>query len=299
MHTRHPSVVALLEAEATDQPFVAIRRRARAVVATAFALGWEGPPFELDDLASLRGLTVAMSRDLAPDQDACVMPSRVLVNANKPRVRQRYSVAHEVAHTLFPDYEAELRRAGQLWRREGDNTELEALCQAAASEFIMPRDAFVAAAARSGSTISGVIAISRQFDASPEAAARRLAETTRDDMATVVVRPIDPTTGDWLACAPSDAHAPFAPLAVSLVVPSSTGEPMAGGRRVPPPMKCVAEKAWKRVRLAGCTIMIQKSDAEDWTCVGLPGVWCAEAVTLPLVSTSPGQVICLLTRPQS
>src|SRR5581483_2484266 len=110
MSSRHPSVVALLQSSAEKDPAEAIRVRARELVSYARSLGWEGPPFSMLELASLRQLKVDEEAELKGDQDACVVPGRVLLNRRKPSVRQRYSLAHEIVHTLFPDYEQEVHR---------------------------------------------------------------------------------------------------------------------------------------------------------------------------------------------
>ena len=56
---RHPSVRALLEAVGTTtNPDEAMRVRAQALVDRASCLGWAGPPFDLELLASLAGYRV-------------------------------------------------------------------------------------------------------------------------------------------------------------------------------------------------------------------------------------------------
>src|SRR5690348_3385902 len=121
MELHHPSVEALLETVGHSlSPEDAIRSRARSLVdEVRETLGWEGPPFDPRALASYRGLKVRRSyHGFTAKQDACITPGLVAVNGNKPTRRQRYSIAHEVIHTLFPDYEVELRRVGMFWRQE-------------------------------------------------------------------------------------------------------------------------------------------------------------------------------------
>lgn len=294
----HPSIRALLEADGGDDPFAAIRRRARAVVTEALALGWEGPPFDMTELASFRGLSVSESTGLANDQDACVTPGHVLVNAGKHRVRRRYSVAHEVGHTLFPDYEEELRRAGTLWRRDGDESEFERLCQAAAAEFLMPLGAFEAAVRSRGRTLAGVVTLADDFDASLEAAARRIVETAEDPMAAVLLRPRDAGSGAWLDVRPGDGHSPYAPLGVAYVCANDAcgGLQISAGTRPPP--QGAAERAWKRVRRdRRRTITIERRAGETWTQhAGVAGPWSSEAVALPLGVAVPHEVLCLIRR---
>lgn len=290
----HPSVRALLEAEAEEDPFVAIRRRARALVAQAMELGWEGPPFDMTELASLRGLEVCPSSGFADDQDACVVPGRVLVNARKHPVRQRYSVAHEVGHTLFPDYEEELRRHGRLWRREGDDSDFERLCQAAGAEFLMPLDAFLTGVRKHGHGLDGVLQLAGSFDASIEAAARRRVETSDSAMAVLFLRPRDPVTGEWVQVGDAYGHSPCLPLEVSLVCTNSGSSSFRHAQGVAPPKGGAADRAWKRVTLARGRVVIQQYALENWSHVGVPGSWTSEAVTLPKGSAVPHEVLCLV-----
>ncbi|MHB8837785.1 MAG: ImmA/IrrE family metallo-endopeptidase [Gemmatimonadaceae bacterium] len=227
------------------------------------------------------------------------MLQHILVNAAKPRRRQRYSVAHEIGHTLFPDYEEELRRVGRLYRRNGDDTELERLCQAAAAEILMPLDSFVKSTkALSGRTIGGVFALSDLFDVSTEAVTRRVVETSDEPMVAVLVRPRDASTGEWIEVRRGDGHAPFAALGVASVfgVAHVRSDPL-NLRGAAPPKGSAAERAWKRVALAHGAVRIEVRDAESWQHVGIAGSWHCEAVALPKASRAPREVLCLMRQP--
>lgn len=293
----HPSICALLDDEGINDPFIAIRKRARAVVTQAQAMGWQGPPFDVSEVASMRGLKVEKTFDFADDLDACVMPGKILLNARKPEVRQRYSVAHEVGHTLFPDYEAMLGRTGKLWRRHSDETEeFERLCQAAAAEILLPYDAFQAALLQYGRTIAGIIRTSIGFEASIEATARRMVETADYAMAVIYVRPFDRDTGDWLHVERRDGHWASAGLKIAMVCANEQSQDFAKALRTIPPADCTAVKAWKRVALARGAIITYAADAEDWEHVGVIGKWSSESVTLPRGSGVPNEVLCVLQR---
>lgn len=293
----HPSVRQLLASTGSGDPASAIRERARALVRDATALGWQGPPFSMFELASARGLKVVQAADLTDDQDACVVPGRVFLNQRKPAVRQRYSLAHEIAHTLFPDYEVELHRAGRLWRRDGDDSEVERLCQVGAAELLFPLHPFLDAIARCGGTsLSTVFALATEFDASLEAGARRMVETGNAPIAMLVLRPLDDATGGWFAFSPGDSHAPHAHLAVwSAALGSQLGSTTVPHRACPP-KGSAAERAWKAVVHARSRVVITQRRDESWGHAGLPGHWLAEAVTLPRGSKVPREVLCLLRR---
>jgi hypothetical protein len=184
----------------------------------------------------------------------------VLVNANKPKVRQRYSVAHEIAHTLFPDYAETVRRVGRLWRREGDNSEFERLCQVGAAELLFPLAALVSAVGERGRGVRGVVRLAVQFDASVEATARRLVETAVEPMLAIFLRPFDPNTGSWLEVNANDGHFAFAPIGISLLC---ANDPIDVKRRARAPKRSAAERAWKRVALAKGDTVIYDGRGED------------------------------------
>lgn len=286
----------MLEHDGGTDPVAAIRRRARELVATATALGWEGPPFDVAELASLRGLSVSYNSELRVDQDACVMPGLVLLNPAKPRVRQRYSLAHEVVHTLFPDYAAELKRAGRLWRRDGDESEFEQLCQVAGAELIMPLAPFLDGVEREGRDLVAVLRLADAFEASTEATARRLVETETSEAIGLLVKPIDRASGEWIEVDPRTNHTPYASLAVF----SSWTSEACGGIRInrgaTPPGKGAAERAWKRVSLRQGRVYVERRATEDWAHAAVPGTWESEALTLPKAAGVPREVLCLMRR---
>ena len=296
MRQVHPSVVALLAAQQATDPADAIRGRARQLVAEATALGWSGPPFDLSQLASLRRLKVTVSNDLADDQDACVMPGHILLNSRKAGVRRRYSLAHEIAHTLFPDYEAEVRRAGRLWRRDGDDSQVEWLCQVAASELLFPLDAFRSAISAAGLTLLGVMETATSFDASMEAAIRRTVETATDPVAGFIVRPIDANSGEWLTVSSRDDYSPYQPLAVAMVCCNDASAMLRLARGAAPPKNGAAERAWKSANIARRQPEIRSVRRESWVHIGASEAWDTEAITLPRGNAVPREILCFARR---
>lgn len=133
----HPSVVRLARGE---DPIEVITRRAREIALEAMDDGWTGPPFDPIELADRLGVPLSARADI---RDARTVPAggetvRIEYNPNRPAARVRYSLAHELAHTLFPDCHEQVRY--RLARPEitGDEWQLEALCNLAAAEFLMP-----------------------------------------------------------------------------------------------------------------------------------------------------------------
>lgn len=122
-----------------SDPVEAIIRRARDVVLTAMDNGWTGPPFDPIALGLFLHVRVIPRGDI---QDARTVPSEgsfcIEYNPSRPRGRVRYSIAHEIAHTLFPDCSEKVRYRAARKEIKGDEWQLEALCNIAAAEFLLP-----------------------------------------------------------------------------------------------------------------------------------------------------------------
>ena len=131
----HPSVRRLAGAE---DPISVIERRARDLVLKAKDQGWQGPPFNPIGIADLLGISVEANADVRDARIALIEGKlRIEFNPTQPRERVRFSIAHEVAHAIFPDVATQVRhRAGPKDRP--DEWQLEMLCNLAAAEFVMP-----------------------------------------------------------------------------------------------------------------------------------------------------------------
>src|SRR5690606_15016956 len=97
-------------------------------------------------LADLLGIETTPRHDV---EDARTVPVgrsgfRIEFNPTRPRGRLRYSIAHEIAHTLFPDCAEQVRNRVSRTDMLDDEWQLEALCNVAAAEFLMPIGSFPA-----------------------------------------------------------------------------------------------------------------------------------------------------------
>ena len=129
------SVLGLAKGE---DPIAVIERKARDLVLRARDAGWRGPPFNPTAIADLLNISVEANANVA---DAQIIPTdaglRIQFNPTQARERVRFSIAHELAHTLFPDVADEVRHRGGT-HRDLDEWQLEILCNLAAAEFVMP-----------------------------------------------------------------------------------------------------------------------------------------------------------------
>ncbi len=137
--------------------------------------GWTGPPFDPLALAKWREMHAEARGDI-PDARTVPMPDGSLLlqyNPTRPRGRLRFSIAHEIAHSLFPDCAEEIRHRDGGPASSKDNWQLEVLCNIGAAELLMPLGSF---SQLSGHELSmnAVNDLRKKFDVSVEACLIRL-----------------------------------------------------------------------------------------------------------------------------
>lgn len=137
----HPSVRAISK---NADPVEVVLRRAQDLTLEAIEKGWQGPPFDAFELAKLCGIQVIAREDVG-EARLMLGPTRKLeihYNPLKPKARVKFSVAHEVAHTLFPDCAEGVRFRGARFAEREDEWQLEILCNLAAGDLLMPIGSF-------------------------------------------------------------------------------------------------------------------------------------------------------------
>src|SRR5947209_3764841 len=100
------------------------------------------------------------------------------VNRDRPETRQRFSIAHEISHTFFPEYHTKhwCRSDGRFRQRNNPDDHLEFLCDTAAAELLLPRPWFPEDAA-TVTTGAGLLSLAQKYGVSRDATLRRFAET--------------------------------------------------------------------------------------------------------------------------
>ena len=159
---------SVIKALGSDSPVEYITRKARHVVLTAIEDGWTGPPYDPLQLAELLNI------DLLPTEEVVDARTRaaegkfqIEFNPMRPTARLRFSVAHEIGHTLFPDCAYAIRNRATHEQMQGDEWQLEMLCNVAAAEVLMPigslptADEFVP-------TVDSVLQYRRRYQALPK-----------------------------------------------------------------------------------------------------------------------------------
>jgi O-acetyl-ADP-ribose deacetylase (regulator of RNase III) len=240
---------------AGDQdPVALIERKARDLVLNARDAGWQGPPFNPLAIARLLNISAEANGDVIDArtvEDAKGL--RIQFNPTQPRERLRFSIAHEIAHALFPDVGEQPRHRGGN-RDTPDDWQLEMLCNLAAAEFVMPtgslppRDRLP--------RIEELIKECRQFDVSVEAFLIRVTKVTNKPVIMFCASPITTTSKSI-------------EYRIDYTVPSSTAPDLYMAGQMIPPGSAVY----------GCTaIGYSDNSVENWLghdgltieCVGIP-----------------------------
>lgn len=131
----NPSVKSL--AKGSD-PIETIQEAARSLVLKAKENGWSGPPFNPIFIAEMMNVRVEANSNIS---DARLFETdhgpTIEFNPRQPRERVRFSIAHEIAHLLFPDWAEQVRNRGGSASSQ-DEWQLEMLCNLVASELVLP-----------------------------------------------------------------------------------------------------------------------------------------------------------------
>ena len=165
---------ASVKAFAKDvDPLVAMEDAARALVLKAREKGWQGPPFNPLRIAEMLEVQVEANSSVA---DARLVATdngpKIEFNPQQPRERVRFSIAHEIAHLLLPDWSEQIRNRGG--DKTPDDWQLEMLCNLAASEFVLPIGSL--SSASDIPPIEDLMRQRREYDVSAEAFLIRLAK---------------------------------------------------------------------------------------------------------------------------
>jgi Zn-dependent peptidase ImmA (M78 family)/O-acetyl-ADP-ribose deacetylase (regulator of RNase III) len=171
----HPSVLGLGE----DDPVKAITSLARHKVLAAMEAGWGGPPYDPFALAEHLGIRIVPTEDVI---DARTLGSgsgkfTIEFNPSRPPARIRYSIAHEIAHTLFPDCATAIRNRATHQDMSTDDWQLEMLCNIAASEILVPLGT-LKEGREVRPSVQKVLDLRRKFQVSFEAMLLRLVRVT-------------------------------------------------------------------------------------------------------------------------
>ncbi len=189
---KHESVLKMIE-ESNNDPIEEIRFRARELVLEALENGWSGPPFNSIELANYLNLEITPNDAVV---DARISPKgkkgfSIEYNPFQKPTRINFSVAHEIAHTLFTDCIDKIRNRED---EPSENRELEQLCNIGASEIQLPYAIFSNDAnAIENITLENLIALASKFKASLESLFIRFVEVIDRPCAIMICAFNDPS----------------------------------------------------------------------------------------------------------
>lgn len=170
-----------------EDPVTAIEQAARALVLKAREQGWEGPPFNPLRIAEMLNVQIEANSSVADARlVATGIGPKIEFNPQQPRERVRFSIAHEIAHLLFPDWSEQIRNRGG--DKTADDWQLEMLCNLAASEFVLPIGSLLSTA--DIPPIEDLMRQRREYDVSTEAYLIRLAKISQQPIGIFVASPI-------------------------------------------------------------------------------------------------------------
>jgi Zn-dependent peptidase ImmA (M78 family)/O-acetyl-ADP-ribose deacetylase (regulator of RNase III) len=247
--------LSVLKLAGDSDPMALITKRSKDLVLEAVQAGWTGPPFDPFGLAKHLGIPTVAKDDVL---DARVVVSgaqmQIEFNPNQSRRRIRFSVAHEIGHTLFPDCLEIARNRGKALQASGDDWQLEMLCDVAAAEILMPTGHYLDSTAPI--TAESMLRLQSQFDVSMEALAIRLARVSRSPFTIVVAA----RTND-------DEKSPV--YRVDYTQPSRTSQV-----QIPRGLE-IASQILSQCTAVGYTAKGSERISEDlpdiyWECIGIP-----------------------------
>lgn len=181
----------LIRSTGSNDAVAAVRAKARELIGLYVrSFGEPTMPIDVGVLASLRGIRKSEEAPIHSD-DAELVPDgaggvTMRVNPDLPETRRRFSVAHEISHTFFPDYTDKVwcRTDARYRDRNDPDDYLEMLCDIAAAELLFPQPWFLqdAGAVRD---CAGLARLAATYRASREATLRRYAETSPESVVAV------------------------------------------------------------------------------------------------------------------
>jgi len=180
---------SVLEFAGNADPILLIEAKARDLVLKARDAGWSGPPYNPRVIADLLNIPVEANGDVIDARTIATSKGiKIEFNPSLPRERVRFSVAHEIAHTLFPDVAKQPRHRGGTGATS-DEWQLEMLCNLAAAEFVMPLGSL--SPSKNLPKIEQLMANRREFDVSAEAFLMRVVKTTAEPALMFCASPIE------------------------------------------------------------------------------------------------------------
>jgi hypothetical protein len=163
-----------------SDPLTKISQQTEDLVLKAFEQGWSGPPYDPFKLAELLRISVVPRDDVAEARTVQDSRGGILIefNPRQPSARIRFSIAHEITHTFFPDCLERARYRAKRTVYRDDDWQLEMLCNIGAAEILMPPGSFVSLR-NAGFDIARLMDLRRELEVSAEALLIRIVKLAK------------------------------------------------------------------------------------------------------------------------
>jgi hypothetical protein len=169
---------SLLECTGLDDPVAAIRKLVDGLLKETEQ---KEAPINLPVVASFRGVVeiraerMIVAAMLVPISEGL----RILVNIADPQGRRNFSIAHEICHTLFPNYASNpVARIDKVIGQFSMHQEEEYLCDIGASHLLLPPSLLLPKIVSYGPCLDAILQLAEEFQTSLEAAAIAWAEAS-------------------------------------------------------------------------------------------------------------------------
>jgi O-acetyl-ADP-ribose deacetylase (regulator of RNase III) len=188
---------SVLDFAGQRDPVKAIEEAAQQAVFDAVENGWKGPPFDPFELARIRDIEVIPRNELREARTVSIGQGRLAIeyNPTRPSHRIRFSIAHEIAHTLFADVANQPRYRHNPAEGPPDGWQLEMLCNVAAAELLMPTEMLTELQDRPHQ-IEDLLAMRATFGVSVEVLLRRATKLATYPLAMFAAARSDPEALD-------------------------------------------------------------------------------------------------------
>lgn len=169
---------SVLSLAKNNDPINVVIQKARNLVLDFVEKGGEFLPIDPFKVADFLNLKTIPSESIK-DARTLFKNGKFIIefNPNRSKSRIRYSISHEIIHTLFPDCKNEIRNRATHTEMKKDDWQLEMLCNIGASEILMPIGSFPSLDSEKLS-IDALIELRKNYDVSFEALLLRFIKLT-------------------------------------------------------------------------------------------------------------------------
>jgi hypothetical protein len=149
-------------------------------------------PVDLEMVASYQGIGRVIRCELPHGGCLITDPAsgrmEIRLRATDHPYRQRFSGFHEIAHTFMPGYQLQMQWRCEPSEAEREQARIEALCDAGASELLLPSRLVRADLVTADFGLPTVRALADSYQASLQASAHRLVDLWPEDALLVVAQ---------------------------------------------------------------------------------------------------------------